>query len=230
MTHHVSTRGRIAKLAALIAVAVVGIMITASTADAFPDPDKFNWTNFDYDGKNVDGEAYQKGDTAMSPPMLLMLMNFAIVLIIIGWKIRPPVSKYVKGRHESIKEQLDKATELRNEAQEKLDLYSSKLAEAEAEVDKIISDIRAAAESEKKRIMADAEAQAASMKKDAETRIAAEIARAREQLEHEIIAAATAAAETMLREQATPKDHTALIDTFISDMWTQAKASTQEHT
>lgn len=212
---------RAARILCAIAVAfVAATAVFAGTAQASPgDPTKYyNWTDLDYSDKNIIGEPLKEGEPAMSPPMILMLMNFAIVLFIIGWKVKPPVLGYVKQRHQSIKDALEEASRLRKEAQAKLDEYNDKLAAAEKEVEQIISDIRASAKAEKERIMKDAEFQAEAMKKDAETRIAAEIARAREELEREVIAVAIAAAEKLLRERTTQKDHTSLIESFIHDV------------
>lgn len=207
-------------LGALAAAVIVGTVLFAGSAHASPgDPTKYyNWTDLDYSDKNIAGQPLQEGQPPMSPPMILMLMNFAIVLFIIGWKVKPPVLGYVKKRHQSIKDALDEASRLRQEAQDKLDEYNEKLAAAEKEVAQIISDIRASAKAEKERIMQDAELQAESMKKDAEARIAAEIGRAREELEREVIGAAVAAAEKILRERTTQRDHTSLIESFIHDV------------
>lgn len=201
------------------------LLCAADAGDAYAAPDDptryYNWTDLDYKEKNILGQPLEKGEPVMSPPMILMLMNFAIVLIIIGWKVKPAISRYVVGRHRTIKEALDEAAKLREQAQAKLDEYNEKLAAAEKEVEQIISDIRASAKAEKERIMADAEAQAAALTKDAEARIAAEIARAREQLAREVAVAAVAAAEKLLRDKSTMKDQTSLIEGFIADVASQ---------
>lgn len=206
-----------------IALGLAFVYMAASVEPAAADPSHdptefFNWTDLDYKDKNIAGGELKEGQPGMSPPMMLLLMNFAIVLIIIGWKVRPLVTNYVKDRHENIRTALDEATELREQAQKKLDEYNEKLAAAEAEIEELISTIRTNAEAEKKRIMEDAEAQAAAMKKDAEARIAAEISNARAQLEREVVVAAIAAAEKLIKVTATSRDHTQLIDGFITDV------------
>jgi F-type H+-transporting ATPase subunit b len=216
--------------AALLLTMLMG-PITVSVAAAVPldDPtEHFNWVELDYQSKDVAGEPLQDGEQPMSPPMILMLVNFGIVLIIIGWKVRPPVLRYVRQRHDSIKLALDEAASLREQAKKKLDEYTEKVSEAEAEVEALIKQIRADAEAEKQRIIADAKAQAEALKRDAEARIAAEIERARATLEREVVTVAIAAAEKMIREQATTADQTRLIDTFISDVRAEGSASKEE--
>jgi F-type H+-transporting ATPase subunit b len=222
-----------AGLDALLTGAALFVALLSGMGAAVAEPagnptEHFNWTDINYKGKDAAGGELQKGDEPMSPPMILMLVNFGIVLIIIGWKVRPPVMRYVRKRHETIKEALEEAARLRAEAKRKLDEYTEKVSEAEAEVDRMIKEIRADAEAEKKRIIADADAQARALKRDAEARIAAEIERARASLEREVIAVAIAAAEKMIRAQATTADQTRLIDTFISDVQSEASGSKQE--
>lgn len=201
--------------------------VSAAAAAPQGDPtEHFNWVDLGYQSKDATGAPLQEGEQPMSPPMILMLVNFGIVLIIIGWKVRPPVLRYVRQRHDSIKQALDEAASLREAAKKKLDEYTEKVSEAEAEVEALIKQIRADAEAEKKRIIADAEAQATALKRDAEARISAEIERARATLEREVITVAIAAAEKMIRAQATTADQTRLIDTFISDV--QGSASKEE--
>lgn len=214
-------------LASLALVVAMAGMAAAAPAEGDP-TQHFNFTDLGYGDKNVAGGPLEAGDQPMSPPMILMLMNFGIVLFLIGWKVRPKVTGYLKGRHESIKGALEEAARLREAAQGKLDEYTRMVSAAEAELDQMVKDMRADAEAEKKRIIAEAEAQAEALQRDAKARIDAEIERARAMLEREVTAAAVAAAESILRKQATAEDHTRLIDSFIGDVQADARASRQE--
>ncbi len=227
--------GRHRILIALFGLVLLTLVGLSSSALAEPsgghggDPSEhFNWTDLGYKDKNILGGEPQPGVPDMDPPMILMFLNFAIVLVIIGWKVRPPVMNYLKGRHQSIKDALEEAAKHRAAAKAKLDEVEERMAEVEGEVDKMVSDIRASAEAEKKRIIAAAEAQAQSMKRDAEARISAEIARARAALDREVVVAAVAAADKLIREKASPDDHTNLIDSFIGDVEKQAQNATRE--
>lgn len=188
----------------------------------------FNWTNLDYKDRDVAGGTLEKGEEGMPPPMILMFVNFAIVLALVGWKVAPPVRRYVFKRHETIKEALEEAAKLREQAKAKLDEYTAQVSKAEAEVEKLIADIRSDAEAEKQRIIQEAEDMAAIMKRDAENRIAAAITAARREIQLEVVAAAVAAAERLIRENAGKDDQTKLIDSFISDMQKQASAPAKE--
>ena len=182
----------------------------------------FNWVDFGYSSKDVNGGTLEKGEEPMSPPFLGMLINFAVVLFILGWKVWPGLQRYTARRHDTIKAALEEAGKLREEARAKLDQYTAQTERAEREIDQMVADIRAGAEAEKERILADAKAQAEAMKRDAQQRINAEIDRARAELEREVVAAAIAVAERLIRENATKNDQTQLVDGFIQDIQTQA--------
>jgi F-type H+-transporting ATPase subunit b len=159
-----------------------------------------------------------EAEPVMSPPFVLMVMNFLFLVLILGKFGGPFAKKLARTRSDQIKRALDEAAELRDEARQKLDGYNARLAEADAEIKKMIDGMRADAEADKQRVIAAAEVQAAAMKKDAEARIAAEIVLARAVLAREVAAAATAAAESILREKTTPKDQSTLVDAFIADL------------
>lgn len=182
----------------------------------------FNWVDFGYGSKDINGGPLEDGDEPMSPPFIMMLFNFGVVVTILMWKVRPAIRRYTAKRHDTIKSALEEASLLREQARAKLEEYTSQLARAEKEIEQMVTDIRQGAEAEKQRILADAEAQARALTRDAEQRIAAEIERARAGLEREVVAAAIAVAERLIREQATRSDHTQLADSFIQDIQAQA--------
>lgn len=189
---------------------------------------KLHYGKDQYGGKFGDGVQgpSSEPEEPMSPPFAFMLINFGILLVLIGKFGAPVARKMAESRSDTIKSALDEAAKLRAAAAAKLDEYSSKLSAAQAEMSQMIADMRSAAESDKARIMAAAEAQAVAVKKDADLRIAAEIERARTELAREVAVAAAAAAEKLVREKATGADHALLIDTFIKDVESAARGRT----
>lgn len=203
------------------------------------DPSKyFNWFDgADLSYKNKDqyggplgdgkvGPEARPGDEApMSVPFILVLINFGILLILIGWKVAPMANRAAANRSDDIKTALDEAAKLRAQAQTKLEEYSTKLKAAEDEMAQMIDGMRKDAEAEKARIIAAAEAQARALEKDAEERIAAEIVRARAELQREVVIAAAGVAEQLLRARTTPADQAKLVDTFLADVGKAAAAA-----
>ncbi|MDB4953078.1 MAG: H+transporting two-sector ATPase subunit [Myxococcales bacterium] len=204
-------------------------------AEEDPDPTRhFNFTNFSYRGKDEYGGPFGDGveidpqgrkleEEPMSAPFILMLVNFGILLIILGKYGGPVASKLARDRHDQIKTALDEAASLRKQAADKLAEYEKRIKDVDLEVKKLIDGIRADAESDKARILANADVQAALLKREAEQRIAAEIELARAQLKKEVTAAASAATEKLLREKVNQDDQTRLVSTFIAGISGDAK-------
>ncbi len=208
--------------------------------DEHGDPSKsFNWVGHpapfgSSSYNNLDQEGGPLGDGLMGPekralkehefeehmsvPFVLVLVNFGIILFVLGWKVGPMARQMAEKRSDDIKGALDEAARLRDEAKAKLEEYSGKLRQAESEIDTMIKQMRADADAERKRIIANAEEQAALFKKDAADRIRAEIERAHVVLQREVVAAATAVAEQLLREKTTPADQAKLIDGFLGNV------------
>lgn len=204
------------------------------------DPSQFfNFFGFDYsgkdmmngplgDGKMVDshGVTYPE-EESKSPPFVLMVLNFAVLLGLLAWKGGPAIQKLAAERHDEIKTALEEAAKLREQAANKLAEYETRLKDADAEIKQLVDGMRADAEADKKRILESAQRQADQMKRDAELRIAAEIEAARGALTREVTAAASAATERILREKMTAADQQKLVGSFISDI--QGAAQKEAH-
>jgi F-type H+-transporting ATPase subunit b len=172
-----------------------------------------NWFSFDY-----------KDDAHKGPPLGMAILNFAVLVGLLTMLFGPKLRKFLVTRHDTIKRDLEEGRRLREEALRKLKEYETKLAGVDAEVAKLIAEIRRSAEDEKARIIADAEAHAAKVKRDAEDRIAAELDRARRLLEREVVDAAIAAAAKIIKDSATPDDQKRMVDDFIGDVQHRVEA------
>jgi F-type H+-transporting ATPase subunit b len=188
----------------------------------------FGYKNMDAKGGPLGDQKLGEGPQAptvsdqdeekMSAPFILMFVNFGILLFILAKFAGPAARKMAETRSDQIKSALDESAKLRQQASDKLDEYKAKLADADAQIAKMVADMKSDAEADKTRMLDNANKQAEALKRDAEERIAAEITRARIELKREVSAAATVAAEKMLRERANGADHTKLVDTFIADL------------
>jgi F-type H+-transporting ATPase subunit b len=206
----------------------------ASNAEAAEsaDPSRhFNYFNFGYggkdeyggmfgDGKMIDNETHAIVDDEepMSPPFILMLVNFAVFVWILLKYLWPAGKKVAADRHDEIKSALDEAGKLRAAAAKKLAEFETRIKDVDSEIATLVAGIRADAEADKQRILAAAAVQAAQMKHDAELRIAAEIELARAQLTREVAAAASTATEKLVREQANADDQRKLVGNFLQGL------------
>ena len=176
------------------------------------------------DGKQVNAHGVTEEEEPMSPPFILMVVNFIILLGILAKFGGPAARNLASTRSDQIRDALEESARLRQAAADKLAEYQAKLAAADAEILDMVGKMRADAEADKARIVANAEAQAKALARDAELRIAAEIDRARLELRRQVSVAATAAAEKLLRDRVNAADQTRLVDAFITDLQSQGLA------
>jgi F-type H+-transporting ATPase subunit b len=204
----------------LLALGALLLLATAGVAVAAPPegpPDPFNIWQLHY-GKDVYGEPIEGDAHPMPPPLMFALLNFGIFVALVVWKGGPAIRRFVRQRHTDIKDALEEAAKLRDDARAVLEDHRRRLDRADAEIESLVAEIRAEAEAEKERILEQAKTQAAALEREAETRIEAELARARAALEIQVVAAAVVRAEEILREKTTPADHAGLVDGFIRDI------------
>jgi F-type H+-transporting ATPase subunit b len=203
-------------------------------AEEDPDPSQhFNYLNFSYSGKDEYGGKYGDGaetnkrgvtlheEEPMSPPFVFMLANFAILMWLLIKYLWPAGQKVAAERHDAIKNALEEAAKLREQAKQKLAEYEARVKGLDDEIKKLVDGIRADADADKARIFEQAKAQSAQLKKEAEQRIAAEIELARTALTKEVTIAATQAAEKLLKDKVTADDQRGLVTTFIKNVEAQ---------
>jgi F-type H+-transporting ATPase subunit b len=208
---------------ALFGFVLLGLAGIAVAAPPGGEPDPVNVWQLHY-GKDVHGDPIEGDAHPMPPPLMFALLNFGIFVALVVWKGGPAIRRFVRQRHTDIKDALDEAARLRDEARAVLDDHKQRLDRADAEIESLVTEIRAEAEAEKQRILEQAEVQAATMKREAESRIEAELDRARAALEIEVVAAAIGRAVEILQARTTPADHAGLVDGFIRDIAPGKKA------
>ncbi len=186
-----------------------------------------NWFDFGFKELNEAGEPIEKGGTPMGPPLFWALFNFAVFAGILYWKAGPALSKFLANRHEQIKSALEEGAKLQEEAKEKLKEYSARIADADAEVNALIAQIKKDAEAEREKLISDAKAEAKRMQEDAEARIESEFIAARRDLEREVVAKAVSVAATLLAEKSSSTDQGNLFSAFITDLNESASKAKQ---
>ena len=167
----------------------------------------------------------EPGGEKLPPPFLGALTNFVVLLFLVGRFAGPSMTRFVRERHETIAKQIEESTRLRDEAQRKLEEYSVKLTGLQAEIERLVSEIRADAENDRRRILAEAEARAQRMKRDAEQQIQAEMNRVKALLERETVLQAVAIAEKLIRDRAGQVQQKELADRFVKDLERQKEPS-----
>lgn len=152
------------------------------------------------------------------PPFLASILNFGVLLYVIGRFGKKPVAEALKKRREAIMGEIENATRLRVEAEERLADLEDKFDRIEQTLAELKTEYAAQAEAEKKFILAEAMERRERMKRDAEFRIEQERKGAKVELLQEAVLDAVQAAEQLIAERATAQDHERLLDEYLASV------------
>ncbi len=172
-----------------------------------------NWVSLDY-GPNAKDPTHR----GWPPPFAFAFLNFAVFAAILYKLLGPWLRNKVISRHDDVRHNLDEASRLRAEAQKMLTEYQARVAGADEEIAKLLSELRAQAESDKQRIIAAAKADAERLKADAERRVTAEIDAARLLLRREVVEQSVRIAQQLLVQQTGPDDQRRMAERYVGDL------------
>ena len=142
-------------------------------------------------------------------------LNFVIMAGILIYFVTKPVKNALKGRTETIANDLEEAQKAREEAEAKFAEYDEKLNKAEAEIEQIAADLKKEGEIERDKIIAAAKEQAEKIKQEAEKSAAFEVARTRAELQQEAARLAVELAEELLKKNVNDKDQSNMVDEYM---------------
>ncbi|WP_437278967.1 F0F1 ATP synthase subunit B [Sorangium sp. So ce375] len=140
------------------------------------------------------------------PPFLASVLNFGLLAFIVVRFGRKPIAEALKKRKQTITQELDNASRLKQEAEERLEEYEDKLTRLEETLAELKAEHAAQAEVEKAHVLAEAEQRRVRMRRDAEFRAEQELKAARAMLLQEAVQNAVAAAEELLRQRVGQQD------------------------
>jgi F-type H+-transporting ATPase subunit b len=146
----------------------------------------------------------------------LRLMNFAIMLGLLVYLLKKPISGFFVSRRDNIQNTLAELEAKKLEAERTCAEYQAKLATLDQEVGQILAEYIQEGETEKRKILEAAEKQAEYLKQQAKLTIQQEVKSARESLQEEIAELTVAAAEELLRKNIKAKDQERLVKEFIA--------------
>ena len=141
-------------------------------------------------------------------------INLLILLTILIVKLREPLKEFVKERHRSLRDELEKTqTQLVN-AQKKFQEYSSKLQAMDAEIEELSSQARKDAELTKIRVINEAQKVADTVVIDAKKSAESLFVDFKEQLRSELANQIISKAEALVRTRLTGDDRMKIVKDF----------------
>lgn len=144
--------------------------------------------------------------------------NLSLVLVVLYFILRKPVSNFFRERARKIDESLSAADASREEAKRKLAEVEAKVAGLEERIDEILAAAREEGAAEKARIIAAAERDAARILENAERGIESRVRAARMELKAYAAELALDRARKLLRERIDEEEDQRLLDRLLEDI------------
>jgi len=143
-------------------------------------------------------------------------INLAIVLGLLVYFGRGPIREFFATRRSTIRDELDQAAELLDQAEQRNAELQRRLVDLSSEIEGLREVASQRAEQEAERILSDARATADRIRRDAQAAIDQELRRAQSELREEAADLALEIAARKLNENVTDGDRDRLIDEFIT--------------
>ena len=144
------------------------------------------------------------------------LLNFALLVIILGWAIKKTgITGFFKKRTEEIGQKLGELEREKEEAESKCREAEKQLKEFEVKREEILEQFKSEGLAEKERIVAEAQNRVQAIIKQAEFTIQQEMESARERLKQEAVSVAAQKAQEILAKEITDTDQDHLVNDFI---------------
>lgn len=152
------------------------------------------------------------------PPFLAAVLNFGLLAFVIYRFGKKPLADALVARKKAMMQEIDTATNLKDEAEKRLSDYEDKLQNLDETLEQMKTDFAAQSEIERKHVLAEAEERRVRMKKDVELRIEQELKAARQQLLVEAVEKAVVAAEELLKKKVEAKDLDRSADEYLAGL------------
>jgi F-type H+-transporting ATPase subunit b len=161
------------------------------------------------------GDGHHADSGVLLTDFLYRVLNFGIVVALLGYFLIKPIKKGLGGRRDDIENALAEAKRVKEAAEAKFAEYDRKLIQAKEEIAEISDAIRREGELEKQKIIENAKAMALKIEQDVENTAELEVAKVRMQLQREAVQLAVGVAEELLHKNFTKDDDVRLIDEYM---------------
>jgi F-type H+-transporting ATPase subunit b len=218
---------------ALLACTVVGSLLRSGVASAEPHAAagsvaaghagagehgaaEINWFyGFAGERADIDEPSFLFRKRGMPVPLGAYLINSAVLFYVLYRLGKGPLLSALQQRRQQILQGIEDASRMKSAAAEQLAAYEAKLAQVDADVERIKRDMQESAALERQRILTEAKARAARLEKEARELVAQELKAAKERLQLDVVEAAMRGAERLLGEAVTSADHERLSDEYL---------------
>jgi F-type H+-transporting ATPase subunit b len=146
------------------------------------------------------------------------ILDFVLLVALLGYLLAKPARKWLAERHERVKAELEAAARLRAEAERRLAEVDALLSGLKAEIEEVREQFRQDGEREAARIAHDATLAAERHDAGLSRQLEQEQAKVREHLERELVAAVLKSTEEKLKARLDGKAQATVTASFVADL------------
>ncbi len=161
-------------------------------------------------------------------PLGALILNTAILFFLIGRLGGPGIKQGLVDRKARIAGEIEKASEMKSEAEKQLAHYEEKLSLMESEMQRIKDDMKTQAKVDRERILAEATARRVHIESEARQLIEQELATARHDATVKAVHLAVEAARAEIIKSLDSKDHERLAKSFLGSLDSHIQKSPKE--
>ncbi len=153
-----------------------------------------------------------------SHPLVAMLLNFAVLLGLVYWLLRKPLSKQFRERKETLERAIAEARETKSRAEAAIAEARAKMDEMGKEIERVREEMLAAGKMESEQIVAEATTRSQRMLDDTRALVEHEARKIAHAIKEETVGAIVETAERIIREKIEQGDHDRLTSEYIKGL------------
>jgi len=148
--------------------------------------------------------------------IVLVIINFIILVILMGAFLYGPMLKFLDERSESIKKNIDDAEKSKLSSEKVLEEVKEELRQAKLESRKIIDDANEKSRDEHKKILQEANLAKEDVLKESQIQTIAMVKQAKEELKKEVVIIASDIAEKLIKDNIGNIDQEKIVKDYLS--------------
>ena len=160
--------------------------------------------------------------------MIWTLLVFGISLYVLAKLAFPRIADALDKRQKAIEDSIETSERVKHEAEELLQEYRERLAEARGQADDIVARARKTAEAHENEVLAEAKGKREEMMEQTRRDIEAETRRAIQEIRKEVADLTVAATEKVTRKSLTDEDQKRLVEEALAELDFNALAAGEE--
>ena len=175
--------------------------------------------------------AEEGGSFLVTPGIGLMiwtLLVFGISLYVLAKLAFPRIAEALDKRQKAIEDSIETSERVKHEAEELLQEYRERLAEARGQADDIVARARKTAEAHENEVLAEAKGKREEMMEQTRRDIETETRRAIQEIRKEVADLTVAATEKVTRKSLTDEDQKRLVEEALAELDFNALAAGEE--